>query len=172
MKSTPKHAQKKLSVKIADTLTSYLKTQFILIAVVTVISWCLLSFLGVSYALLLSLITGSFSIIPVLGILTAALLTALVAVFDSSRFLPNAPVVLEGLVIILLYILLNILIDYFLSPYLIGKTMKIHPLILIVSVLIGTSVFGIAGTILTVPVLLVAKTVSDHYKGKLGTVVK
>lgn len=148
--------------KIVSVLVTYAKTQLLLIALVTVLTWILLSRLGVEYAALLSLITGSASVIPNVGILTAAIIASLFAVFDGTRFLPTMPAVFEGVIVLVSYGLVNLVVDYLLSPYLIGKSSHIHPVVLLVCVLIGTSVFGVAGAFLTIPVVLIVKTVVEH----------
>ncbi len=168
MKKPRKHVKKSLSQKIMDVLVTYAKTQLLLIAVVTLVSLMILSKLGVQFALLLALMTGAASVIPILGMLTAGIIVSLVAIFDASRFLPAIPGVFEGLVILVIYALMNAAIDYFLSPYLIGKSTKVNPLLLLVLVLIGTSVFGMWGALLTIPATLVVKTVGEHY-GESGT---
>ena len=60
--------------KITDILVTYAKTQLLLIAVVTLVSWMILSTLGVQFALLLALMTGAASVIPILGMLAAGII--------------------------------------------------------------------------------------------------
>lgn len=162
VKNHSTHLPENLSKKIVDTLVNYVKTQVLLIVLVTVSSWLLLTFLGIRYAPLLAFITGSLSIIPVLGITTAAIIVAIVAIFDGVRFLPNFPEFIEGIAVLTMYGLVNISIDYFLSPYLTGKITKIHPVLLLLAVIVGTAVFGILGALFAVPVVLVVKVIIDH----------
>lgn len=153
--------EKNLSQQIARVLWVYIKTQFILILLVTFISWSMLSLLGVKYPLLLGVLTGSVSIVPILGLGSTAIIAAMVAIFDGSRFMPQLPAFFEGLVIVLLYGVLNFIVDYALSPYLIGKSTKIHPAFILLAVLLGTIAFGFIGSLLAVPALLVVKTIIE-----------
>lgn len=155
-----------LSQKIKDVLVGYATTQLILMAVVAIVSVLLLSLIGVQFPVLLGIMTGSLSVVPVLGMTVAAVIVATVAIFDGIRFLPQASVLWEGGVMILVYGLLNFFVDYFLSPYLVGKTSGVHPMVLLLFVLIGSFALGIWGAVLTVPVILVAKTISAHYMEK------
>ena len=148
--------------KITAVLVQYAKSQLLIMSIVTVISWIALSLLQVRFALLLAVITGALSVVPVLGMLTSAGIAGLVAVFDGSRFL-NGPAVFEGVALLLVYVILNVLIDTFLSPYLIGKMSTIHPLILFLGVLVSSAAFGIPGAVLVIPFILVVRTVIDHY---------
>lgn len=155
--------KKNLSQKIAWVLWVYIKTQFVVIVIVTLVSWGMLSLLDVKHALLISVITGSASIVPIFGIIITAIISALVAIFDSTRFLPG-PAIVEGLAVLMLYGAINIGVDYFLSPYLIGKSTKIHPLILVTVILLGSFAFGFIGALLAIPILLVAKTIVENFK--------
>lgn len=159
-----KSSAKKLSQKIGDTLLIYFKSQFIVMITVTVVAWIVLSLLGVRYASALAFITGSVSSIPFLGMMTAAIIASLVAIFDDLRFLTYLPEVFEGIAVLGIYFLLNILTDVFLSPYLTGKITKVHPALLFISIVIGTAFFGILGTFFSVPVLLIFKTIWTHYE--------
>lgn len=162
MKQKTKISQKSLTTKIIDALILYLQTQFLVMAVVTLLSWFILHYLGVPLAILLAVMTGALSSIPVLGILTASILASLVVIFDNARFLPNAPEILEGIIVLVVYGILNVGIDWLLAPYVTGKMVKIHPLIILISVILGSAFFGIVGAMLAVPVLLVVKTINEH----------
>ncbi len=157
------HVKKSLTDKIREVLSIYVKTQLFLTFIVTVAVWFILSRLGVQFALLLAMMTGAASVVPMLGMFTLGIIASLVSIFDATRFLPTLPSVCEGVVIAIIYILLNMLIDLFLSPYLLGRSSKIHPFILLVFVLIGSSLFGIWGALLTTPMVLVVKTILEYY---------
>lgn len=166
MKKAHKPNKRTLPNKIVDVLITYARTYLLLIIVVTLLAWLMLSWLGVRFALLLALITGSLSVVPILGITVAAVIACLVAIFDGVRFLPTSPPLFEGLLVVVIYGILNFAVDYLLSPYLIGKSTNIPPLLLLVLVLMGTWIFGVWGALMTVPVILVIKTIIEDNKQK------
>lgn len=149
---------------ILHTLVKYGKTQLLLVFLITVVTWIVLSLLGIRYSFLLAVLTGALSVVPVVGMLIASCIASLVAIVDGIRFLEHIPVFVEGLVVFAIYGLLNFSTDYFLSPYLIGSTTNIHPLMLLIGVIIATALFGLPGAILVTPILLVSKTILDHYR--------
>jgi predicted PurR-regulated permease PerM len=155
-----------LTRKIIAVLTGYIKAQLIIVTVVSLVIWLILSFLGVKYALLLALMTGSLSVIPFAGMTTAAIITALFTIFDGIRFLPSLHPVFEGLTILVIYLVVNLFIDYVLSPYVTGKITNVHPLILLASVITGTLLFGVPGTFLAIPAVLVFKTILEYREEK------
>lgn len=155
--------RERLSQKISGVLVTYAKTQLVLMTIVTLLTWLVLSRIGVQLSLLLALMTGSASVVPVLGLTVTAVIAALVAVLDSIRFLPNASVIVEGVVVVIWYGVLNVIIDYILAPYLIGKSTGIHPVILLILVLLGTWSFGVVGALFAAPTVLVVKTILAHH---------
>jgi len=159
-------SKKNLLKDILHTIVRYGKTQLLLAILITIVIWIVLSLLGIRFALFLAVLSGALGVVPVIGMAIASLIVGLVAIVDGARFLPNVSVVFEGLVIFVLYGLLNFVIDYFLSPYLTGKITNIHPIILIVSVMVSTMLFGLPGAILVTPILLVIKTILDQYQKK------
>jgi len=151
-----------LNSKISKVLITYFKTQFLLILIVSLVIWGILTSLNVPFSLLLAILTGVFSTIPLFGLLVMAFVVSLVAIFDKVVFLTGFHPIFEGLVVLVIYILLNQLIDWVLSPYLISKTTKINPFLLIFSVLLGTVSFGLLGAFLSVPIVLVLKTIWEY----------
>jgi predicted PurR-regulated permease PerM len=152
-----------LEEKIKKVLVNYVSTQLVLIVFTTLVVLGVLTLLKVKYALILAILTGVSSVIPNFGIIISTIIVTLVAIFDGSTFLPNLPPVLEGIVVLVILILLNKLVDFFIAPLLLSKTSKTNPILLIFAVLIGTAFFGIAGAILSVPLVLVTKTIIEHY---------
>lgn len=155
--------KKTLMGKIEGELGQYLRSQFVIMVMLGAISFIILTLLGVKYPLVLAVITGVFSVVPVFGMTFAAAVATIIAIFDGVQFLQGAPV-LEGLIIVGIYLALNIFSDLILSPVLVGKTANIHPLLLFFIIAFATALFGIVGTILAVPAILVARIVWKEYK--------
>lgn len=153
-----------LTGEIKVVLMNYLKTQFALMLIVTALVWGALYLIGVKYAVILAFGTGALSTVPIFGMIIASVVTCLVAIFDKVTFLPNTPSFVEGLVILLVFFVLNIFVDYLLAPHFLGITNKINPVILIFVVFLGTILFGIAGAFLVVPALLVIRTIWKYLR--------
>lgn len=50
-----------------------------------------------------------------------------------------------------------------LSPYIMGKTVKIHPVAIIFVLLLGGQLFGVWGMILAVPALTILKVIAIQF---------
>lgn len=163
-RSTTPIIQHQLLNDILLTLIRYSKSQLLIAAFVSVVTWGILILFGVRYAVILSVLTGALSVVPVFGMLIASSVASLVAVFDGVRFLPTVPSFVEGLVIFGVYGMINFFVDYFASPYIFGRVVQVHPLILLLGIAVATALFGIPGAILSTPIILVIKTVLDRIK--------
>lgn len=51
-----------------------------------------------------------------------------------------------------------------LSPYIVGKSLRMHPVIIMLALLVGGEVAGIVGLLISVPVLAVIRTVIVHVR--------
>ena len=151
--------------RIIDVLRNYVKGQLILMILVSIIFWAILSLLKVKYALLLGIVSGAASAVPVLGVPVAAILAAFVAAFDGNVFISDSGII-EAVTIFLIYIVVNQVIDWIISPLILSKPLNVHPIILLLAVMISTLFFGIIGTIFAIPVFLVLKVTYEYYYEK------
>ncbi len=103
---------------------------------------------GVPYGLLLAVVAGVLEFIPVLGPLIAAILCLGVALLSGYAHL---------LFIIAFIAIYRLFQDYMLNPYLMSGGVSISPLLVLVGLLAGEELGGIAGVFLSVPVLAAAK---------------
>jgi predicted PurR-regulated permease PerM len=60
----------------------------------------------------------------------------------------------------------NNLIGTFVSPRLLGRTVKLHPFVINVSVIGGGILLGPAGAILALPIAAMAKSLLDEFRPK------
>lgn len=98
----------------------------------------------VPLALPLAVIVFIAAFVPLVGATAAGILAALVAVVS------NGPV--AALWVIAVVVLVNQLEGNFLQPVVMGRTLKLHPLVILIALTAGTILGGITGAILAVPV--------------------
>ena len=67
-----------------------------------------------------------------------------------------------------LYIVVKLIDDFIIQPATIGRSVKLHPMLLIISILAGQKLFGILGMILAVPAVTILQKIVqillDHRK--------
>ena len=86
--------------EIKIVLINYLKTQFVLMLIVTALVWGALSLIGVKYAVILAFGTGALSAVPFFGMTIASIIAGLVAIFDQVVFLSSMPFAVSTTLII------------------------------------------------------------------------
>lgn len=149
--------------KINGVLGNYLRGQLLLVAIMSTLTFIGLMVIGVRYALILSIFTGLAEIIPFIGPIVAASVAMIVAFADQiSRF--NFVPAIDLFVVAALYFVLRQLEDLFIIPVVLGRLTKLHPLVVMFSVLAGGHLFGLMGYLAAVPVIASVKVVWDHIK--------
>ena len=113
------------------------------------------SLVGVKYALFFAVLCGLLEIVPFVGNLIGNLLTILMALSQGG----DTNMVIGILVI---YFVVQFIQSYILEPLIVGSEVNINPLFTIVGLIGGELVWGIAGMILAIPLLGIAKIIFDH----------
>ncbi len=96
----------------------------------------------------LALLVFVLAFIPIVGAVLAGILAALVAL------VANGPVV--ALIVVGIVILVNQLEGDLLQPVLMGRALRLHSLVILIALTIGTVLGGIVGAVLAVPLTAVA----------------
>ncbi len=121
----------------------WFRGQLILCLAIFILTYAGLLAIGVKYALILALIAGLTEFIPYLG----PLLGAIPAVFLASTQSPTL-----GLITAILYFVIQIVENNLLVPKIMQKAVGLNPIVSIVAIMIGFSVGGVVGALLSIPV--------------------
>ena len=113
------------------------------------------SLIGVKNALFFAILCGLLEIVPFIGNLTGTTLTVLVAIVQGA----GLPLVLT---IIGVYMLVQLIQEWILSPLILGPQVKINAFTTIVALVLGELIWGIAGIFLAIPLIGMFKIVCDH----------
>ena len=153
--------------KINSVLASYLRAQLLLVFVMATLGFIVFSLLGVRFALVLGMVIGLAEIIPMIGPIIAGVTISLVAMFDGvSQF--GLPPLSDGLIVLAAYVILNQIENYIVVPQLMGKAVRLHPLLIFFAVLAGGHLFGILGFILAVPIAASLRVILEFILDKLA----
>ena len=128
--------------KINDKLGAWLRGQMTLSFFIGLITYIALSIMGLPYALPLALIAGLLEVIPTLGPTLAAIPAVIVALTINP---PTA------IAVIVIYIIIQLLENNFLVPKIMQKAVGLNPVIVILGVMIGANLMGVAGALLSIP---------------------
>lgn len=130
----------------------WLRGQLILCFIIFALTYLGLSLLNVKYALILALIAGLTEFIPYLGPFIGAVPAVFLA-FTQSPILAGA--------VIILYVFIQQVENNLLVPKVMEKTVGLNPIISIAAIMIGFSIGGILGALLSIPVATAVMVVVD-----------
>jgi predicted PurR-regulated permease PerM len=146
----------RLFEELNATLAAYIRAQ--LLACVLVGSVCGVGFavLGVPYPVLLGVLAGALEFIPLVGPLVLATVAAVVGALHA----PMLALWTLGFLGVL-----RLIEDYVIYPRLMHRGIQLHPLAVILGVLAGAELGGVAGMFLAVPTVAIASVVYRHWLG-------
>lgn len=130
--------------RVWNTLAGFIRTQAIVSLVDAVFIGIGLLVLNVPLALALAVITFFAGFIPIVGAFTAGALAVVIALVSNG--------VTNALLVLALIILVQQIEGNVLQPILQSNAMNLHPAIVLLSVALGSTLFGVVGAFLAVPV--------------------
>jgi predicted PurR-regulated permease PerM len=147
-----------LYVKLLDREMKLYLTGFVKILFITLIEYTVVYYIiGHPNALLLGFLAVLGNLIPYFGgmiVNIIAAITAFVAVPFPSIFVKT----------VIAFFALSAVDGYVINPAVYGKTNKVHPIIVILSVFAGGILFGFIGVMLSLPLAIIALTTYKYYK--------
>jgi predicted PurR-regulated permease PerM len=144
----------RLLEELNATLSAFVRAQLIACAVVGVLSGVGLALLSNPYAILLGVIAGVLEVVPLIGPLAVGVIAVVVAALHDPMLAVWTAVFL---------IVLRIVEDYVIYPRLIGRDIHLHPLVVILAVLGGAELDGIAGVFIAVPLVALTTVAARHW---------
>ena len=146
--------------------SAFFRSQLVLCAVVGAVVGVTMRVVGVRNALILGIIAGVLEIIPNIGPAIAAIPAVLIAYFQGSTYLSlsNGWV---ALLVIGLYVVIQQLENNILVPRIIGRSLNLHPLVVIIGAIAGANLAGVLGMFLAAPTLASLRIVGNYVHRKL-----
>lgn len=139
----------RFEVKIRNWFSAQLALSLVMGTLVGAAMWIL----GVPYALVLGLVAAVFELVPFVGPVFTGIIAFIAAVSESFSL---------GIYAVLFFFLLQQFENHVFYPFVMGKSMRVHPVIVIVSLLGGAHVAGFVGIILAVPVAVMAQEIFGY----------
>jgi predicted PurR-regulated permease PerM len=142
-----------LLIDIDEALGNYVRGQLLVCLIIGVFAYIGYWLIGMPYPLLLASIVAVFNIIPYLGPFFGAAPAILMASTVSFKMV---------LFVAIVNTVVQVLEGNVISPQVVGKSLHMHPLLIIFALLVGGEVAGISGLILAVPFFAVMKVILQH----------
>ncbi len=145
---------------VNSTLAAYIRAQLTACLLIGVICSVGFYLLGVPYSLLFGVIAGLLEFIPLAGPLVVAILVAIISSFYS----------VSKVVGVLIFLgVLRVIHDYAIYPRIIGQGIHLHPLAVVLAILCGEELAGLAGIFLAIPVVAIISVTYRHWREHRGS---
>jgi predicted PurR-regulated permease PerM len=145
----------------------YVRGESIMMIVIGFTTFVVTWLIGVPGALFLGVIAGLLEVIPTFGPIIATIPAVLIALFQGSTRFDDMNNFLFALIVIAAYILIQQLESNIIQPKVMGTSVKIPPILVLISITAAYQVAGILGAILAVPVVASAKVVLAYLWAKV-----
>src|SRR5437762_3177543 len=146
---------------INTTLALYIRAQLTACFLIGAICSVGFALMGLPSPLVLGLIAGMLEFVPLVGPLVVAILAALLALLHSGFGMAFIVLVFLGV--------LRIVQDYVIYPRIIGTGIHLHPLAVILAILSGAELAGVAGIFLAIPVIAILTVTYRHWLEHRGS---
>lgn len=155
----PTFTQKKITVQILDDINlqieSFIRVQVLTSALVAVATGLVLWWFGLEQFAIWGLLAGIFNSIPYLGPVIVSGGLGIVAFMQFDDLLMTAYICGAAFVI-------TSLEGFLLTPTLMGRAARMNPVAIFVGLLFWSWIWGVWGTVLAVPMLMMLKAICDH----------
>lgn len=138
-------------------LGNWVRGQLTLMATLAVMTGVAYSVLGLPSALLLALIAGLAEAVPIVGPALGAAPAVLVALAIKPEVLP---------LVVIAYVVIQIVESNVLVPIVMRNAIGVSPLIIILSLLVGTALGGVFGALIAVPVVAGLEAVLERLQDR------
>ncbi len=141
--------------RIQSRVGFWLWAKFLSSVFVSIVVFFGLLMIGIEYALTFSILAFFLNFIPFAGPAIAAILPAALGFFISP---------LHGIAVILLFFLANNIEGFLFLPLIMKRSIQLNPALLIFAVLVGASMAGVLGIIISIPMAAIITLLYDEYR--------
>jgi predicted PurR-regulated permease PerM len=147
-----------LAEKIGSALGGFFRGQLLVALFVGVASAVGLSLVKIPFAAVVGLVAGVFNLVPLIGPFIGAVPAVILGLLsgDPIRALWGALVLL----------LVQQIDNHIISPNVMGRTVKLHPITVMLALLTAGSLWGIFGMLLVIPAIATIKAIGSHLWSK------
>jgi predicted PurR-regulated permease PerM len=140
-------------------LAAFVRGQIVIAVAVGLTATLAMRLMGVKYAVILGLFTAVTQLIPQVGGAIGLIAAVALASLQSPAL---------ALEVFVLYMVLYQISGNILGPVVMGKAVKLHPLVILLATIVGTVLGGIVGLLLSVPAAAVMKVVWNFFYPRLA----
>ena len=154
---------KTLLTRLNNNLKSYVHGTLLIMLILFAFQSVSLLIAGLEAPMVFGLFCAITNVIPYIGPYIGGIPAVVVGLSISP---------MTGIGVLIAIVLAQTLESYFLQPIVMGKTMKLHPVTIMLGLLLFGHFFGILGMILATPVISILKTIFQFFNEKYSIMEK
>ncbi len=147
---------KEIISEILKTIQAYIAGLGIVVLLLTILNTIGLTIIGIEYAYFWGAMAGCLAIIPYIG-------TTLGGLFPFLFAFSTTDTTWQPIAVIIYYLIIQQIEGNFITPKIVGNKVDVNPLFAILSLLIFGSIWGVAGIILALPLISIAKIILSQF---------
>jgi predicted PurR-regulated permease PerM len=154
---SPERARRvrRIADDVSDAVAGYVFGNFVISVLAGLVTYATMRIIGVPFATPLAILFGFFDLIPLVGATLGGILVGIVVAFT------HFPV---GLIVwVAVLILYQQIENNLIQPYVYGRAVQLHPLIVIIAILIGAALLGVLGALVAIPAAAAVQAIIRDY---------
>jgi predicted PurR-regulated permease PerM len=146
---------KRLYDRIGATVGNYVAGALLQATIAGLLAWIMLMILGVPYALPLAVVVFLLDLVPLVGAALGAIIVGVVTLFSDF------PV--DTVIWVIFSVIYQQVENTVIQPRIQARAVAVHPFVVLVSVLFGSTLFGVLGALLAIPVAAAVQITIREY---------
>jgi len=147
---------KRLYDRIGATVGNYVAGALVQATIAGLLAWIMLMILGVPYALPLAVVVFLLDLVPLVGATLGAIIVGVVTLFNDF------PV--DTIIWAIFSVVYQQVENTVIQPRIQARAVAVHPFVVLVSVLCGSTLFGVLGALLAIPVAAAIQITIYEYR--------
>lgn len=139
--------------------SGYIRGQLIDAVIMAVLTSLALTLIRLDFAIIIGIIAGIFNIIPYFGPVVGFVLAGVIGSVGPD---PQ-----KGIYAMVAVLILQQIDGWFIVPKVIGNSVKLHPVVVLLAIVIGGELFGLLGILLGVPIAAFIRVTMIRYMGNI-----
>lgn len=157
---------RRMGRELTNIWNAFLRGQLLIMFMVMLTYVVVMSVLGVRFAIGIAILAGISRFVPYLGAFLVWVVTILAAFFQPQNYFNLLPLYYTILVIIFA-VVVDQVFDSFITPQIMGQTLRVHPAAILVGVIIAASFMGFVGVVLAAPIMASLKLFGTYAFSKM-----
>jgi predicted PurR-regulated permease PerM len=139
---------------VDDVLSAYIRGQLLLVLFVGSMAIVALFIIGIPFALVLGIIAGIFEVLPYVGPILGAIPALLVALLSNPA---------SAIWVAVAFFAIQQVENLILVPRIAGESVKLHPALVMVVLVIGNELAGFLGMLIVVPIAAIIRDLFKYF---------